>query len=69
MEQDDNASEVDWMEASLSNDTITSNRDVIATDSEWMATSAEKKDFNFENRSLTFKAVIGEEAFSATIKS
>ena len=49
-------------------ETITSNRDVVATDSEWMATSAEKKDFKFEDGSLTFKVAIDDEEFTTHMK-
>ena len=49
-------------------ETITSNRDVVATDSEWMAASSNKKDFSIDDDSLTFKVAIEDKEFTTHMK-
>ena len=55
-------------QAAASGETVSSNRDVVATDSEWMAASSNKKDFSIDDDSLTFKVAIEDKEFTTHMK-
>lgn len=55
-------------QAAASGETVTSNRDTVATASEWMAASSDKKDFSIDDDSLTFKVAIEDKEFTTHMK-
>lgn len=55
-------------QAAASGKTVTSNRDTVATASEWMAASSDKKDFSINDDSLTFKVAIEDKEFTTHMK-
>ena len=55
-------------QAAASGETITSNRDTVATASEWMAASSDKKDFSVDDDTLTFKVAIEDKEFTTHMK-
>lgn len=55
-------------QAAASGETVTSNRDTVATASEWMAASSDKKDFSVDDDSLTFKVAIEDKEFTTHMK-
>ena len=55
-------------EAAASGETVTSNRDAVATDSEWMAAGSDKKDFSIDDDTLTFKVAFEDEEFTTHMK-
>lgn len=55
-------------QAAASGETVTSNRDTVATASEWMAASSDKKDFSINDDSLTFKVAIEDKEFTTHMK-
>lgn len=55
-------------QAAASGETVTSNRDTVATASEWMAASSDKKDFSIDGDALTFKVAIEDKEFTTHMK-
>lgn len=55
-------------QAAASGETVSSNRDTVATASEWMAASSDKKDFSIDDDSLTFKVAIEDKEFTTHMK-
>ena len=55
-------------QAAASGETVSSNRDTVATASEWMAASSNKKDFSIDDDSLTFKVAIEDKEFTTHMK-
>ena len=55
-------------QAAASGETVTSNRDTVATASEWMAASSDKKDFSIDDDALTFKVAIEDKEFTTHMK-
>ena len=55
-------------QAAASGETVTSNRDAVATDSEWMAAGSDKKDFSIDDDTLTFKVAFEDEEFTTHMK-
>ena len=55
-------------QAAASGETVSSNRDTVATASEWMTASSDKKDFSIEDDTLTFKVAIEDKEFTTHMK-
>ena len=55
-------------QAAASGETVSSNRDTVATASEWMAASSDKKDFSIDDDTLTFKVAIEDKEFTTHMK-
>ena len=55
-------------QAAASGETVSSNRDTVATASEWMTASSDKKDFSIEDDTLTFKVAIEVKEFTTHMK-
>ena len=55
-------------QAAASGETVSSNRDTVATASEWMGASSDKKDFSIDDDSLTFKVAIEDKEFTTHMK-
>ncbi|MDU1462262.1 MULTISPECIES: DUF5067 domain-containing protein [unclassified Corynebacterium] len=55
-------------QAAASGETVSSNRDTVATASKWMAASSDKKDFSIDDDSLTFKVAIEDKEFTTHMK-
>lgn len=55
-------------QATASGEAVSSNRDTVATASEWMAASSDKKDFSIDDDSLTFKVAIEDKEFTTHMK-
>ena len=55
-------------QAAASGETVSSNRDTVATASEWMAASSDKKDFSIDDDALTFKVAIEDKEFTTHMK-
>ena len=55
-------------QAAASGEAVSSNRDTVATASEWMAASSDKKDFSIDDDSLTFKVAIEDKEFTTHMK-
>ena len=55
-------------QAAASGETVTSNLDTVATASEWMAASSDKKDFSIDDDTLTFKVAIEDKEFTTHMK-
>lgn len=55
-------------QAAASGETVSSNRDTVATASEWMAALSDKKDFSIEDDTLTFQVAIEDKEFTTHMK-
>ena len=55
-------------QAAESGETVSSNRDTVATASEWMAASSDKKDVSLDDDSLTFKVASEDKEFTTHMK-
>ena len=55
-------------QAAASGETVSSNRDTVATASEWMAALSDKKDFSIEDDTLTFQVAIEDMEFTTHMK-
>ena len=55
-------------QAAASGETVSSNRDTVATACEWMTASSDKKDFSIDDDSLTFKVAIEDKEFTTHMK-